>query len=162
MLRTWVVVDLYDNVPVILSSVFPQFNCSILFHRKIVRRMLDSQVNAAVLGGCTVLEADDGTTALDVMRSEAAAGRVIDFVLIDFVMVHMDGPEAVQHMREELSYRGVVIGITGNALPEDLTYFKDHGANTVITKPLTNAKLMDAILLSRPDLRNSDSGTYEI
>ena len=89
--------------------------------------MLESQTNAAVLGGCTVLEADDGTTALDVMRSEAAAGRVIDFVLIDFVMVHMNGPEAVQHMREELGYQGVVIGITGNALPEDLTYFKDHG-----------------------------------
>ena len=124
--------------------------------------MVESQTNAAVLGGCVVLEADDGTTALDVMRSEAAAGRVIDFVLIDFVMVHMNGPEAVQHMREELGYRGVVIGITGNALPEDLTYFKDHGANTVITKPLTNAKLMDAILLSRPDLRNADSGAYDI
>ena len=89
--------------------------------------MVESQANAAVLGGCTVLEADDGTSALDVMRSEAAAGRVLDFVLMDFVMVHMNGPEAVQHMREELGYRGVVIGTTGNALPEDLTYLKIMG-----------------------------------
>ena len=105
-----------------------------------MRRMVESQTNAAVFGDCTVLEADDGTTALDVMRSEAVAGRVIDFVLIDFVMVHMDGPEAVKRMRSDLGYRGVVIGITGNALPEDLAFFKDHGANAVITKPLTNAK----------------------
>ena len=116
-----------------------------------MRRMVESQANVAVLGGCMVLEADDGTSALDVMRSEAAADRVVDFVLIDYVMVHMDGPEAVQRMRSELGYRGVVIGITGNALPEDLTFFKDHGANTVITKPLTNAKLMDAILYSSAD-----------
>ena len=116
-----------------------------------VRRMVESQVNVAVLGDCAVLEADDGTSALDVMRSEAAADRVVDFVLIDFVMVHMNGPEAVQRMRSELGYRGVVIGITGNALQEDLTFFKDHGANVVITKPLTNAKLMDAI-------RNSSAG----
>ena len=124
--------------------------------------MLESAANAAVLGVCTVLEADDGATALEVMRSETAAGRVIDFVLIDFIMVHMNGPEAVQHMRAEMGYRGEVIGITGNALPEDLAYFKDHGANRVITKPLTNAKLMDAILLSRVDVRSIDNGTYEI
>jgi len=108
--------------------------------------MVQSQANFTVMGDCAVLEADDGTTALDAMRSEAAAGRVIDYVLMDFVMVHMNGPEAVQRMRTELGYEGVVIGITGNALPEDLTYFKDHGANAVITKPLTNTKLMEAIL----------------
>ena len=36
--------------------------------RKIVRRMLESNVNKSVLGDCTILEADDGCTALDVMR----------------------------------------------------------------------------------------------
>ena len=44
-----------------------------------------------------------------------------------------------------MGYRGVVIGITGNALPEDLHTFRDHGANLVLTKPLTNAKLLDAM-----------------
>ena len=99
---------------------------------------------------CTILEADDGSTALDVMRSEMEAGRSIQIVLIDYIMVRMNGPEAVQKMRVELGFKGIVIGITGNALPEDLTYFKDHGANDVITKPLTNAKLMDAIFAAKP------------
>ena len=110
-----------------------------------MRRMLESSANSSVLGDCTILEADDGTTALDVMRSESEAGRVIDLVLMDYVMVRMDGPEAVQRMRADLGYRGVVIGITGNALPEDLENFRQHGANIVLTKPLTNAKLIDAM-----------------
>ena len=107
--------------------------------------MLESSANRSVLGDCSILDADDGTTALDVMRSESEAGRVIDFVLMDYVMIRMNGPEAVQKMRAELGYRGVVIGITGNALPEDLDNFREHGANIVLTKPLTNAKLMDAM-----------------
>ena len=110
-----------------------------------MRRMLESSANSSVLGNCTILEADDGTTALDVMRSESEAGRVIDLVLMDYVMVRMDGPEAAQRMRADLGYRGVVIGITGNALPEDLDNFRQHGANIVLTKPLTNAKLIDAM-----------------
>ena len=110
-----------------------------------MRRMLQSSANKPILGDCVILEADDGFTALDLMRSESAAGRVINFVLMDYVMIRMNGPEAVQNMRVDLGYRGVVIGITGNALPEDLDNFRDHGANVVLTKPLTNAKLMDAM-----------------
>ena len=110
-----------------------------------MRRMLNSSINRAVLGDCSILEADDGSTALDVMRREMEADRAIDFVLMDYIMVRMNGPEAVQKMRVELGYRGVVIGITGNALPQDMENFRDHGANMVLTKPLTNTKLMDAM-----------------
>ena len=118
-----------------------------------MRRMLESSANSSVLGDCTILEADDGSTALDAMRSESEAGRVIDLVLMDYVMVRMDGPEAVQRMRADLGYRGVVIGITGNALPEDLDNFRQHGANIVLTKPLTNAKLIDAMRQSHSKQR---------
>ena len=113
--------------------------------RKIVKRMLESNANKPVLGDCCILEADDGSTALDLMRSETEAGRAIDFVLMDYVMIRMDGPEAVQRMRADLGYKGVVIGITGNALPEDMDKFRNHGANVVLTKPLTNEKLMDSM-----------------
>ena len=33
------------------------------------------------------IEADDGETAVEALRSEMAAGRCVDFVLMDFVMV---------------------------------------------------------------------------
>ena len=34
-----------------------------------------------------LLEADDGTTAVETLRRELAEGRRIDFVLMDYVMV---------------------------------------------------------------------------
>ena len=34
-----------------------------------------------------LLEADDGLTALELLRSEMAAGRQVHFVLMDYVMV---------------------------------------------------------------------------
>ena len=83
----------------------------------------------------------------------------------------MHGPEAARIMREEVNYRGVilgtwysycldwmhvfvcdnwkkcvaVIGITGNALPADMDFFVSSGANQVVTKPLSKTKLMDAL-----------------
>jgi CheY-like chemotaxis protein len=107
--------------------------------------MLESSANKVVLRECIILEADDGSTAIDALRSETEAGRAVDLVLMDYVMVRMNGPEAARRMRIDLGYRGGLIGITGNALPEDLDTFRDHGANMVLTKPLTNNKLMDAI-----------------
>ena len=107
--------------------------------------MLERKDNVAALGEFYVLEADDGVTGLDVMQRELEEGRGVDLVLIDYIMINMNGPETVQKMRVELGFAGPVIGITGNALPEDIAFFKAHGANSVITKPLTNAKLLDAI-----------------
>jgi hypothetical protein len=37
-----------------------------------------------------VKEANDGLTALDVMRSDMEAGECFDFVLLDFVMVRIN------------------------------------------------------------------------
>ena len=37
------------------------------------------------------------------------------------------------------------IGITGNVHDEQIADFVSHGANGVVTKPLTKAKLLDAM-----------------
>ena len=79
----------------------------------------------------------------------------------------MNGPEAVFVLRNELNFTGPIIGIdnklyiintlvktlsfvcegiTGNALPSDISHFVTNGANEVIIKPLTKAKLIDAIM----------------
>lgn len=49
-------------------------------------------------------------------------------------MPNMRGTEATKNIRE-LGYCGVIIGITGNALPEDVREFMDHGADGVVPKP---------------------------
>ena len=60
--------------------------------------MLESSANKAVLGDVSILEADDGSTAVDVLRSETEAGRPVDLVLIDYVMLRMNGPEAARRI----------------------------------------------------------------
>ena len=112
-------------------------------HRKIVRRIVEAPSNAAALGEVRVEEADDGHSAVQAIQSDAD----FDLVLIDCIMTTMNGPEAVQIMRGDLKFAGAIIGVTGNALPSDLTFFQQSGADAVITKPLTNKKLMDAILI---------------
>ncbi len=84
----------------------------------------------------------------------------------------MHGTEAASIMRKDLYYTGTIIGIgvgyiafekeylislmiryillfvigvMGNALPEDMARFVACGANEVLTKPLTKMKLMTAL-----------------
>jgi CheY-like chemotaxis protein len=37
----------------------------------------------------------------------------------------------------EAGYRGIVIGATGNAQPEDIKDYLDHGADKVLVKPIS-------------------------
>eukprot|EP01036_Dinobryon_divergens_P028820 gene28820-biopygen23482 len=53
-----------------------------------------------------------------------------------------DGTTAMEQLRSELSGK---TRVTGNALPEDIESYISSGANQVITKPLSRAKLMDAL-----------------
>lgn len=38
------------------------------------------------------------------------------------------------------------VGVTGNALPDEIADFMAHGADEVLTKPITKAALISAIL----------------
>ena len=55
-------------------------------NRKIMGKIIGS-ADSGPFVDAVLLEADDGLTALDVLRSEMAAGRQVHFVLMDFVMV---------------------------------------------------------------------------
>lgn len=46
----------------------------------------------------------------------------------------MRGTEATTKIRA-LGFQGMVIAVTGNALPEDVKDFLDHGADAVMPKP---------------------------
>jgi hypothetical protein len=51
-------------------------------NRKIMARIISGRLATAEL-----LEADYGVTAFDTLHAETAAGRKVDFLLMDFVMV---------------------------------------------------------------------------
>ena len=66
---------------------------------------------------------------------------------MDYMMPIMNGPEATFGIRE-VGYTKPIIGITGNALSNDIEYFKSKGANEVILKPfnvLEMNKVLDKI-----------------
>ena len=65
----------------------------------------------------------DDVDAVGAMRQKAQ--KSFDIIFIDFVMTTMSGPEAVQIIRRDMNFTGGIIGVTGNALPADLTYFKE-------------------------------------
>ena len=99
-------------------------------------------------GGCAGTKDNDDNfqmKLIDLERGGVVQQKHFDLIFVDYVMTTMNGPEAVKVMRRDLNFSGGIIGVTGNALPSDLTYFEQCGADLVITKPLTNKKLMDAV-----------------
>ena len=70
--------------------------------------------------------------------------RQFDLIICDNIMPVMNGPEAMKVIRG-LGFTGLVIGVTGNTLPEDVKDFLNHGADRVLGKPLRLAALKQLI-----------------
>ena len=56
--------------------------------RKVVTKIISGETRGR-LAVTELLKADDGTSAVECLRSEMAAGRKVDFVLMDFVMASL-------------------------------------------------------------------------
>ena len=104
----------------------------------------DSSLNRKLLcklfraSGHTCEEACDGLEAIEKVGARMARGPILnttyDVVLMDYVMPNMDGPQATKAIRD-LGYRGLIFGVTGNALGSDVNYFISCGADAVLAKP---------------------------
>jgi CheY-like chemotaxis protein len=93
--------------------------------------------------GHTCIEADDGDTAVNIIRDNPEHN--IDIILIDYQMPRMLGTIATEIIRKELKFTGVVIGVTGNATAADIDEFLVKGADDVIVKPLTSISFAKTI-----------------
>lgn len=79
-----------------------------------------------------IVEADDGVTAVVQVQQQ-----YFDIVFMDNIMLTMNGPQAAHTMRSSpVNYQGLIIGVTGNVMQEDLKDFIDNGANAIIKKPI--------------------------
>ena len=106
-------------------------------NRKMLLRHLASRFS-------TCDEAEDGATAVAKLSGKMGENKSYDIILLDFVMPAMDGPAAAKEMRN-LGYSGHIVGVTGNALSDDISLFIQSGANVVMTKPL-DVKAFDQYL----------------
>jgi len=89
--------------------------------------------------GCDVLLAGDGAEALSMLEDRRA-----DLVLMDVQMPVMDGLEATRRIRAG-GRRLPIVGLTANAMPEQVQECRDAGMDDVIAKPLERERL-EAVL----------------
>ena len=75
---------------------------------------------------------------------EAINNGAYDIILMDYQMPVMDGPTAIAKIRR-LGYKGIVLGLTGNALIQDREVMLNSGADGVLVKPL-NMQLFRQVL----------------
>jgi len=101
--------------------------------RRLTRKMLEEH-------GYTVLEADDGKSALDALITDQAA---IDLVLTDVVMKEMTGPELVLRLMDTHPAMKVVYmsGYTGDLVANQGL----ESRNRLLEKPFTRAELLKTI-----------------
>ena len=98
-------------------------------------------------------EANDGDTAVEAVR---VADPPYDIVLMDNQMPRMMGAAATKFIRQSLGFHGIILGVTGNAMQDDIKEFIENGADDVIIKPLDSQGFKDAIAkikLQRENLR---------
>ncbi len=98
------------------------------FNRKMLVRLMTSK-------GYECAQAEDGADAVRVYQEMTEIGHEIEFMLMDYEMPVMNGPSATKKLRE-LGCNCLIVGVTGNVLPDQVATFKSHGADAVLPKPL--------------------------
>jgi two-component system, chemotaxis family, chemotaxis protein CheY len=103
--------------------------------RRIVKNILRQ------VGYVNIIEADDGTTAWDVLQREK-----INFVISDWNMPQMSGLELLKHVRtsEELKEMPFLM-VTAEGQKEHVIEAVKHRVNNYIVKPFTPETLMEKI-----------------
>ena len=105
-------------------------------NRKVLKRLILS-----IDSNCVIDEADDGSTAIEQFKCSVSINIQYNCVFLDYIMTTMHGPTTAQILREELGYTGLMIGVTGNALADDIDKFIKCGLNCILTKPVRREQL---------------------
>jgi two-component system chemotaxis response regulator CheY len=104
-----------------------------------MRRIIKNFLNE--LGYTNVAEADDGKTALPVLK----AGN-IDFLITDWNMPGMQGLELLREVRNDPATKKLpVLMVTAEAKREQIVEAAQAGVNGYVVKPFTAQALKDKI-----------------
>ena len=87
--------------------------------------------------------ASDGLECLKLIDLNKGGGQ-FDLIFMDNMMPNMDGCTATKRLRRN-GYIGIILGLTGDALHEDVNKFLICGADAVLVKPLRK-NVLDKIL----------------
>ena len=103
--------------------------------RRIIKNILRQ------IGYTNILEADDGSTALAILKKEK-----VDLVITDWNMPKMSGLELLKAIRSDESLKDIpVMMVTAEALKENIIEAVKAGVNQYIVKPFTAQTLQEKI-----------------
>lgn len=103
--------------------------------RRIVRNILKQ------LGYSNIVEADDGSTALDTLKKEK-----IDFIVSDWNMPKMTGLELLKAVRGDDTLKAIpFLMVTAEAKKENITDALQNGVSNYIVKPFTAETMKEKI-----------------
>jgi signal transduction histidine kinase/ActR/RegA family two-component response regulator len=119
-------------------------------NRKVAVQLLEKmghQVDVAVDGGRAVA---------------AVAGKMYDLVLMDCQMPVMDGYAATRAIRQlNLRYRLPIVAMTANAMPEDRRRCLEAGMDDYVSKPISTARLHNAIEVASSGIMDEGVGILQ-
>jgi two-component system sensor histidine kinase/response regulator len=91
--------------------------------------------------------AEDGTTAIELLKRAHSSGNAYRLVLLDADMPEMDGFEVASQVKKDPKLRDTtVILLTSAGRREDLARAKHVGAAAAVSKPVKQSDLWDAIV----------------
>ena len=103
--------------------------------RRIVRNILRQ------LGYNNILEADDGSSALEQLKQDK-----VDFIITDWNMPNMSGLDLLKAIRADSNLKDIpVLLVTAEALKENVVAAVQAGVNGYIVKPFTAETLKEKI-----------------
>ena len=113
----------------------PKFNCLIVDDAPVVRKMIGRVVQDLFASIAYAANGEEATQLVSRSLSSAQTDDKFDIIFMDRCMPVKDGIEATRTIRD-MGYRGVILGVTGDALAEDVETFLQAGADKVVTKPI--------------------------
>jgi two-component system, chemotaxis family, chemotaxis protein CheY len=104
-----------------------------------MRRIVKNQLRE--LGFSNITEADDGRSALQVLKSSS-----IDFVVTDWNMPDVTGLELLKAIRADADLKAIpVLMVTAEAKREQIVEAAQEGVNGYVVKPFAAETLKDKI-----------------
>jgi CheY-like chemotaxis protein len=103
---------------------------------------LNRMVLQVILKKCEVVVsiAHNGQEAIDMIQE-----KEFDIVLMDVQMPILDGLEATKYIREELKLTTPIIGLSANAMREEVEICKQAGMNDYLVKPYSERSLVEVM-----------------
>jgi PAS domain S-box-containing protein len=101
---------------------------------------LNRMVLQVILKKCEVVLsiAQNGQEAIDLIQE-----KEFDIVLMDVQMPLVDGLEATKYIREELKLNTPIIGLSANAMREEVEICREAGMNDYLVKPYSELALVE-------------------